>query len=150
MRAKDGMRGFGLVETLMALAIGGVAAIAAIGIFSSGIKAIRGAARAERLHTNAVLIGERFAYWARRGEASTLPDLETVIFDLPGGATKTFSRAGGVLTEDGEALTSGDVNMTALRFEKIGGTVRVAFTLFVPGAEESFSGTTTAAMRNEL
>jgi len=144
------IRGFSIIETLIALAIGSIAALVAVGIFSSGIKAIRGSGRTERLHTNASWVGERFAYWARRGESATLPDLETVLFDLPGGVIKTLSTAGGAFTEDGTPLTSGEVRVSRLRFEKIGGTVRIAFTLELPGTGEAFSGTTTAAMRNEL
>jgi prepilin-type N-terminal cleavage/methylation domain-containing protein len=147
------MRGFTLLETLIALAIGAVVAGILAIVTSVGIAHIRKAKRVERLQANAVFIANAFSYWTRQGLLASTPSSTQLNLIVPT-ATSTrvlvFKKDGNRVTLDGAALTTDDVRMERLSLRALPRSVRMGFTLRVQNGSESLSATTTQALRNEF
>lgn len=139
--------GFTMIDTIITVVISVVVTVLVVGTAMAGLSGIYKSRELERLHANAVVVGDVFSYWIKQGSALAVPDPETLIITLPDATEKTVTLLDGKLTVDGAPVTTSDVVVSSVHFEGLARSVRISFTIAVPGGE-SFSAETAVALRN--
>lgn len=143
-------RGFTLIELVVAIALAVIAITAVTVIFVSGMKNVRQIARLERLHESAILLSETLSHWVKDAADVTTPSSSTLMLALPNGATSTIALTGSAITQDGTALTPSDIDVRALSFTLMTGSVKTDFTLGLTDGSETYSATSIVALRNSF
>jgi hypothetical protein len=144
--------GFLLLEKLLALAFGAVALFVVVYVSIEAMEHIRSSNRVERMHATAVVVSDSLAYWTKQaGRAENISGNLVLTYRDPSDGlekTKTYSRSGNVLLLDGEALSGDDVAVKIFSFSLYPHSVRYSIDMApMSGGEESFSATTTVAIR---
>ena len=141
-------KGFTLLETLIALALGAVVSLVIVMTVSAGLKSIRGANETERLHSDSTFIANALTYWVKQSRAMETPDLTTLNLTLYDSSVKSFALDGVDLELDGARINTEDSEVADIKFTKLARSVRVSFTLRSPDSGLTFSATSTVAQRN--
>ena len=139
-------RGFTLIETIITLVLSVALTVLVVGTMIAGLNGIYKTRELERLHANAVVLSDAVSYWVRRGESFDVPDPATLVITLPDASTKTIAYAGGAITVEGTPVTTSDIVVSSVEFTELTRSVRFSFTLV--SDEETFSATSSAALRN--
>jgi type II secretory pathway pseudopilin PulG len=140
-------KGFTLVETIVAITLGVVVSIAAIGLFVSGLQHIRQAKELSYLQSNATFITNTFDYMVKQAETLE-PKGESAVLMVDG---KTIARNGDDIIinngVNGAPLNDKKAKVSDLHFIILDNSVQVCFTLQTNTGEE-MSLQTTIAKRN--
>ncbi|MDP2676664.1 MAG: prepilin-type N-terminal cleavage/methylation domain-containing protein [bacterium] len=148
-RANTKKKGFTLIETIIAISIGMFVAIMLATISTAGLKQIRHSYNSQRLHANAVFIVDAFTYWTKQARDLSTPSANTLTIELEDGTIKTLTEIDDAITLDGNAITTDDITITSIVFTKLARSAQIDFTMQREGYDETFSVTTTVAMRND-
>lgn len=143
--------GFSLIESLFAIAIGVMVAIAVTGVSIQGLKDVRSLKRTERLHADAQFLSDEIGSAMRQAIRIEVPSSTELRAILPS-KTMVFQKTGDTITLDDNGdiydIISDSTLVNELKFEGFPRSVRYAFTLRSASGAETFSATTTAAQRN--
>lgn len=145
-------KGFTLIEAIIALAIGSFVATMIVMVITLGIRQVHTTKRVERLHANAVYLSSTLTYWIKQAEMLTVSTLPThsLKIRLPDSSTITILKSGNKIARDSQNLTTDDVEVVELTFQKVSNSVRIGFTLKSTGFDETLSTTSTISKRNGL
>ena len=143
-------RGFGLIETTIALFLGSFLAVTVAGVFIIGLKGFRELKRKEYVQAEAIFIADSFVNMVKQGERFKAPDPATLEIILPDLTVRTIALDGESIELDGKTLNSARVKVTALTFTPLTNSVRISAALESVSGDEAFSFTTSAAKRNNL
>ena len=119
MHHKNTKSGFTLIEMLVALSLGVAIASIIVLVVSSGLKGIRSTKQSERLHANMAAVMDALDYWIKQGDDLIVQVPSTLEVLLPDITIKTFSLIGGAIMLDNAAITTKEVRVTNLYFQKM-------------------------------
>ncbi len=144
------VKGFTLVEVIVALGIGILIMTTFMTVTSSGFKNIRTISQTKKLHANAVYIINTLTYEIKQAEnLEVLADGSELTITRPDSTTKIIEIDNNMI-RDGVKLNNDNVEISNLNFIRMPKSVKINFTIESVSGETSFPVETTIAWRNNL
>jgi|GEM_PF-3910196 len=129
-------KGFTLVETVIALAVGIITVTMMVLIFTMGLKSIYAIKNIQELNSSAMLFLDRITYLIKRGEAFDFSTPGALRITLPDGTEEII---------DATFFTDNNIDSATTNFQEMNRSIQLNFD--IEKGSESFSGHTTIAKR---